>query len=430
MKENYYLHKDQEARVSFDLPQGWVPAYFVASDGEKTTASVEQMLRDALATIDDVPLLRDSASSTKKVAIIVDDATRPTPVAAALAVLLPYLNERGYARENVTLVVALGTHAPLTEEQLETRLGRPVLSTCKVIQHNAWQTDLVPVKVAEGDRVVKINPAVAHADFRIGISSILPHPMAGFGGGPKIVFPGVADFDSIKVHHPKNVLHPRAALGVTKGNPFHEEIAAVARAAGLHLSINCVYDAGGCITAITAGSPDSAFARAIELCFKKLGHTFADKVDVTIASVFPHTHGNQLFKGLMPASMVTRDGGGVLLFAPLAEPIPAEFLNSIKSIREASQNNPTEYIRASLQEGLAFLPDKPMDYNMAMTNVFIRPHMRVIIVSEDVSEEEASVMGMEQASSIEEGLARLKTSFPFARVAIFPAGGLIIPVMS
>jgi nickel-dependent lactate racemase len=71
-----------------------------------------------------------------------------------------------------------------------------------------------------------------------------------------------------------------------------------------------------------------------------------------------------------------------------------------------------------------------MDYNMAMTNVFIRPEMRVIIVSEDVSEEEASVMGMEQASSVEEGLARLKKSFPSARVAIFPAGGLIIPVMS
>jgi nickel-dependent lactate racemase len=191
-----------------------------------------------------------------------------------------------------------------------------------------------------------------------------------------------------------------------------------------------VYDAGGRITAITAGSPDNAFASAVELCFKKLGHTFTDKVDVTVASVFPHTHGNQLFKGLMPASMVTRDGGGVLLFAPLAEPIPAEFLNSIKRIREASHDNPTEYIRTSLQKGLAFLPDKPMDYNMAMTNVFIRPQMRVIIVSEDVSEEEASVMGMEQASSIEEGLARLKKSFPFARVAIFPAGGLIIPVMS
>ena len=431
MSDRYYLHVDQEKKVSFDLPQGWMPAYVVGAEGEREAPpSVEQMLLDALTRIDDVPLLGDPASSAKKVAIIVDDFTRPTPVADILRILLPYLKERGYARENVTLVVALGTHAPLTEEQLETRLGRSVLSTSKVIQHNAWQGDLVPVKVAEGDRVVKINPVVAHADLRIGISSILPHPMAGFGGGPKIVFPGVADFDSIKVHHPKNVLHPRAVLGVTKGNPFHEEIAAVARAAGLHLSINCVYDAAGRITAITAGSPDKAFAKAIELCFKKLGHTFTDKVDVTIASVFPHTHGNQLFKGLMPASMVTRDGGGVLLFAPLAEPIPAEFLNSIKKIREASHNNPTEYIRTSLQKGLAFLPDKPMDYNMAMTNVFIRPEMRVIIVSEDVSEEEASVMGMEQASSVEEGLARLKKSFPSARVAIFPAGGLIIPVMS
>jgi nickel-dependent lactate racemase len=308
-------------------------------------------------------------------------------------------------------------------------LGKTVLASRKVIQHNAWQSDLVPVKIAGSDRAVRINPAVAHADLRIGISSILPHPMAGFGGGPKIVFPGVADFDSIKVHHPKNVLHPRAALGITKGNPFHEEIAEVARAAGLHLSINCVYDAGGAITSITAGSPDNAYARAIALCFEKLGHRFADKVDVTIASVFPHAHGNQLFKGLMPASMVTREGGGVLLLSPLAEPISAGFLNSLKQIREASHNKPAEYIRKSLEKGEAFLPDKPMDYNMAMTNVFIRPEMRVVLVSEEVSEEEAAVMGVEHASSMEEGLVRLKKSFPRARVAIFAAGGLIIPVM-
>ena len=225
------------------------------------------------------------------------------------------------------------------------------------------------------------------------------------------------------------MLHPRAALGITKGNPFHEEIAEVARAAGLHLSINCVYDAGGAITSITAGSPDNAYARAIALCFEKLGHRFADKVDVTIASVFPHAHGNQLFKGLMPASMVTREGGGVLLLSPLAEPISAGFLNSLKQIREASHNKPAEYIRKSLEKGEAFLPDKPMDYNMAMTNVFIRPEMRVVLVSEEVSEEEAAVMGVEHASSMEEGLVRLKKSFPRARVAIFAAGGLIIPVM-
>jgi len=432
MKEDYYLHRDQTNKVPFSLPDGWGPAYVVRAEGKGEAAtSVEQMVRDALARIDDVPPLKGApASSAGKVAVIVDDLTRPTPTCAILGVLLPYLTERGYAPGNTTIVVALGTHAPLPEPQLEIKLGRNVLSAYRVVQHNAWKDDLVPVRVPEDGRIVKINPVVAGADLKIGISSVLPHPMAGFGGGPKIVFPGVCDFDSIKVHHPKHVLHPQAKLGVTQGNPFQEEIAAVARAAGLNLSINCVYDAGGRIAAVIAGSPDKAFARAIELCFKKLGHTFRDRVDVTITSVFPHTHGNQLLKGLMPASMVTREGGGVLLFSPLAERIPAEFLNSIRRIREASQNNPAEYIRASLHKGLAFLPDKPMDYNMAMTNVFIRPKMRVILVSEDVSEEETAAMDMEHASSVEEGLTRLKKAFPSARVAIFPAGGLIIPVMS
>ena len=430
VSNDYYLQIDQKRKAFLSLPDDWVCAHFVRpEEGGKKAPCVDEMLEDALARIDDVPQLRGPASSSQKAAIIVDDLTRPTPATEILGILLPYLDKKSYARENVTIVVALGTHPSLTEEQLEKRLGRTVLSSRKVIQHNAWQSDLVPVKIAGSDRVVRINPAVAHADLRIGISSILPHPMAGFGGGPKIVFPGVADFDSIKVHHPKNVLHPRAALGITKGNPFHEEIAAVARAAGLHLSINCVYDASGAITSITAGSPENAFAKAVALCFEKLGHEFKDKVDVTIASAFPHAHGNQLFKGLMPASMVTREGGGVLLFAPLAEPIPAEFLNSLKRIRETSHNKPAEYIRKSLEKGEAFLPDKPMDYNMAMTNVFIRPEMQVVLVSREVSEEEASVMGVEHASSLEEGLARLKKSFVGARVAIFPAGGLIIPVM-
>ncbi len=429
-KHQYYLQIDRGRKAPFVLPEDWVCAHFVESQEHGESAPpVEQMFKSALEALRGVPQLEEPGSPSRKVAIIVDDLTRPTPVAEILSTLLPYLDKRGYDPKNVTIVVALGTHPPLSDEQLERRLSRAVLSSRPVVQHNAWAPDLVPVSVGGGGRVVKINPVVTHADLRIGISSILPHPMAGFGGGPKIVFPGVSDFDSIKLHHPKNVLHPRAVVGVTSGNPFHEEIAAVAPAVGLHLSINCVYDAAGSITTITAGSPTDAFARAVSICFAELGHTFTDKVDVTIASVFPHIHGNQLFKGLMPASMVTREGGGVLLFAPLAEPIPTEFLNSLKRIREASENRPAEYIRKSLERGEAFLPEKPMDYNMAMTNVFIRPRMRVILVSNEVSREEATVMGMEHASSLEEGLTQLKRGFPQARVAVFPAGGLIIPVM-
>jgi lactate racemase len=430
MDDQYYLQIDRERKAFFSLPDGWTCAHFVGSQKSRQgTSCVEDMLREALAGVD-LAQLKGPVSSSQKATIIVDDLTRPTPVIEILGILLPYLDVRGYDSGKITIVVALGTHPALTEGQLEKRLGSKVLSSCKVVQHNAWQKDLVPIAIAGSDRVVRVNPAVTQADLRIGISSILPHPMAGFGGGPKIVFPGVSDFDSIKLHHPKNVLHPRAVVGVTKGNPFHEEIAAVAPAVGLHLSINCVYDTSGSITSVTAGEPATAFAKAVEICFAELGHRFTEKMDVTIASVYPHVHGNQLFKGLMPASMVTKEGGGVLLFAPLEEPIPEEFLNSLKRIREVSHNRPAEYIRQSLEKGQAFLPDKPMDYNMAMTNVFIRPEMRVILVSGQVSEEEASIMGVEHASSVEEGMARLKRSVPSARVAIFAAGGLIVPIMS
>lgn len=272
MSDLYYLHIDRENKAFFSLPDDWVCAHFVRTqEGEERSRSVEQMLGDALAGIDDVPQLKSPPSPAQKVAIIVDDLTRPTPVTEILKILLPYLDEKGYSSENVMIVVALGTHPALTEEQLEKRLGRSVLSSRKVIQHNAWQNDLVPVKVAGSDRVIRINPAVAHADLRIGVSSILPHPMAGFGGGPKIVFPGVSDFDSIKLHHPKNVLHPRSAVGVTKGNPFHEEIAAAARAVGLHLSINCVYDAGGSLTGVTAGCRIAPMQRLWTYASRSLG---------------------------------------------------------------------------------------------------------------------------------------------------------------
>ena len=166
MKDQYYLQIDRERKTFFSLPDDWTCAHFVRSqEGGQKAPCVDEMLSDALARIDDVPQLKGTASSSQKAAIIVDDLTRPTPVTEILGILLPYLDERGYARENVTIVVALGTHPSLTEEQLEKRLGKTVLASRKVIQHNAWQSDLVPVKIAGSDRAVRINPAVAHADL-------------------------------------------------------------------------------------------------------------------------------------------------------------------------------------------------------------------------------------------------------------------------
>ena len=251
--------------------------------------------------------LTNLVSKASRIAIIVDDATRPTPVAPILQILLAHIEAGGFKKDNITIVIALGTHEAMEKKVLEARLGSNITARYRVIQHNAWQSDLVPVEIPGDARVLKINPEAARADLRIGISSILPHPMAGYGGGPKIVMPGIANFEFIRDHHMKHLIHPRSTAGLTKGNPFHEDCMRAARAIGLDFSINCVYDQEGQVIRIIGGSLDMAFAKAIEICLAKLGHRFEEKVDITIASAYPHSHGHQFFKGLSAPDAVTKE---------------------------------------------------------------------------------------------------------------------------
>ncbi len=430
MKKDYYLYLTQDKKEYFSLPGGWKPVHFVETEDGTTNLSIEQMTREALSKPAGPFPFQSLLSKAKSVAIIVDDATRPTPVAKILGTLLSSIEENGFSRENVTIVVAIGTHEIMEKKALDARLGAGVLSRYKVVQHNCRQSDLVPVQIPDDGRVVKINPEVARADLRVGISSVLPHPMAGYGGGPKIVMPGICNFDFIRDHHMKNVGHPRSAAGVTKGNPFHEDCMRVARAVRLDFSLNCVYDQKGQIVRIIGGDLESAFRQAVDLCLKKLSHKFEDKVDVTITSTYPHTHGHQFCKGLSAPDVITKNTGAILLVAPIVGPIPADFLNSFHVIKEKSNNNSASYVKESISKGIAFLPDKSIDFNMAMSTMFLRPKIRVILVSPFTSQKEAEIMGLEHSFSIEEGIKSLGKPYPHAKVAIFPAGGLIVPVTS
>jgi len=191
MDRSYYLFLGPDKMSYFSLPPKWVAAHFLESGRTPPSQSVREMTREALARPFGIPSLRKVVSVGRRVAVIVDDGTRPTPASEILAVLLPQLIEAGCPKEATVIVVALGTHPAMTGEELALKLGAEVASTYRVVQHNAWQDDLVPVKTPGDGPLLKVNAAVTQADVRIGISSILPHPMAGYGGGPKLLMPGV-----------------------------------------------------------------------------------------------------------------------------------------------------------------------------------------------------------------------------------------------
>ena len=428
MDKEYYLSLGPGGRHHFSLPSKWRAVHFLESEETALAPSVGRMAAEALNNpIGAGSSLRARLSKARNIAVIVDDATRPTPVADILDVLLPMLTESGCPADVVTIVVALGTHVAMSREGLETRLGAQVVSTYRIVQHDAWQTDLVPVRMEDG-RVVRINPVIAASDVKIGVSSILPHPMAGYGGGPKLLMPGVCDIQFIMGHHMRHGIHPKSRVGLALGNPFHEDCMRIARTIGLDLTIDCVYDRQGRITNIVAGSLDEAFAEATGICFEKLGHRFGEKVDVSIASSYPHTHGVQVYKGLAAPDIITRENGAILLMAPMVAPVPDEFVRNFAKVKEASGGDAIAFVTGAMSKGLPFLPDCSAEFNMAMSYAIRRSRMRTVLVSPMMSRDAATTLGFEYAASLEEGLDLLKDAYPEARVAIFPTGGLIVPI--
>lgn len=428
MKQNYHLYLGRSKKVDFTLPASWNVLHCPEPQSSPLEeATIAQMALDALRRPVGISSFERVAAKGKRIAIIVDDGTRPTPVGEILGVVLRELAGLGISRRDTTIVVALGTHAPLSGTALDARLGPDVTAQYEVVQHDARKGDFVPVVVPSREKPVGINRRVVEADARIGIGSILPHPMAGFGGGPKLIMPAVADFDSIVEHHMTLTIAPRSAYGEIADNLFHRDCMAVARAVGLDFSMNCVYDLQGQIAGIIGGRLEDAFGEAVDFSFRKMGVKFSEKVHITITSTYPHTHGLQMFKGLNGADAITKDGGAILMMAPLVTPLPEEFLQVLESIRNASGGNPLFYARAKMSGGQLFAPEKSAEFNMAMYDLLKRPPIRTILVSPLISEDTAAALGMEYASSIEEGLRALERAYPAATVAIFPSGGLVIP---
>jgi lactate racemase len=428
MENNHYLCVDQNEKVYFSLPSGWIPIKSVQVENEEPSGTLAEMAENSLKKPVSAYSFQNRKLNGQKIAIIIDDGTRPTPVREILPVLLKNLKQQNASEDNIKIIVAVGSHAAMSNESLITRLGPDVASRYRVIQHNAQQTDMIPLNVPDAGMTVKVNPEVINADIKIGISSILPHNFAGYGGGPKILMPGVCDRESMLKHHMLNAIHKLAKAGITKGNPFHELCMKIAGAIGLDLSIDCVYDKHGKLIDIISGSLEAAFYGAVEVCLQKLGFRLEEKVDVTISSTYPHTHGIQFCKGLSTPITITKNTGSVILYAPVKIPLPDDFVNAVAFIRNKYKDDISGYLTGIMSRGRLVFEDKSPEFNMALFDLLGRPKIRKFLVAPMIPAEAAIKLGFEPAATVEDAIQIVERSCVKAKVAVLPAGGLIIPV--
>ena len=144
MKENYFLYNGEKKR-SFRLPPEWTVREHTRFPEDLPAIPVSDLVKDALARPTGSITLSEMADSDMTVAIIVDDPARATPVDRMLPPVLDELLKAGVSKNHITIVVALGTHRPASEKDLQIKLGKGILQKYRVVQHNCHAKNLVPI---------------------------------------------------------------------------------------------------------------------------------------------------------------------------------------------------------------------------------------------------------------------------------------------
>jgi nickel-dependent lactate racemase len=214
--------------------------------------------------------LVELARGRHRVAVLVPDETRRLPLAEILPEILARLAAAGVPEQGITIVVACGTHPAVPTDQLTGLLG-PLPPVVSVLQHDARDDAvLVPVGTLASGVTVRLHRTAVEADLLITVSLVAHHYFAGFTGGPKMVFPGVAGYAEIQANHARVIdlasgpprRHAGCEPGVVAGNPVAEEIAVAAALRPPDLALLLVAGADGRPAWAAAGALDAVFPRA------------------------------------------------------------------------------------------------------------------------------------------------------------------------
>ncbi len=211
--------------LEVELPDS---AVVVAPKHCPATADPAGAVRTALRAPVAGPALRDIVRRGQSVAIAVCDGTRPQPRDIVVPALLDELSA-SVDLNDITVLVATGTHRANTPVELEAMLGAEVLSAVRVHNHDARDDSSLAFFGTCGEGVpVYLNREWLEADVRITTGFIEPHFFAGFSGGPKLVAPGLAGLaTTLVLHDAKRIGDPRATWAVLEGNPVHDDIRAI-----------------------------------------------------------------------------------------------------------------------------------------------------------------------------------------------------------
>ncbi len=422
----------EERRIFFsypDVPPLDVPLKnllaVIEPKASPSTSAVEPLVERALDSPAGSERLEQQISPNTRVLFLVDDITRQTPAAAVLPPVLARLRARGVPACNIRFLIAAGTHARMTREELERKLGASVLNDYEVrIHHWREESELHEIGKTSDGTPIRMNRLLGEADFVIGIGQIVPHRVMGFTGGATIVQPGVSGPEITGYTHWKSALFPGAEILGHAENSVRQEVEQIAREAGLRFIINVVMDAKTNVMEVVAGDPVQAHRKGAAASREIYGVRQPRFADIVVVESFPADFDLwQAAKGIYSSELAVREGGVVILITPcphgVAEEHPEVERLGYHGLEEVKQLVARKEIR-----------DLVAAAHLAHVGRVTHDRARAIMVSPGIPPEIQRRIGFESASTPQAALERaLALAGSKAQIAVLRHGGDVLPLV-
>ena len=264
-----------------------------------------------------------------KLLLVIPDHTRRCRLEAILPILTIALENRFSA--TVQILVANGSHVLQPEETIREIVGGEIYEKYPITQHDCKDKDsLAYFGDSSKGTQIWLNRKVKEADFIITVGGVLYHYFAGFGGGPKMLLPGVAGYETIRANHRRTIdektghFHPDCYEGYIETNPVFLDLKEVMKFVSNTISLQVVQSVEKKIVHAAAGPILPTHRRICEKVSNIYSIPLTEKADVVVASAggFPSdVNLIQSHKSIHHAFQAVKENGWVIILAECAEGI-------------------------------------------------------------------------------------------------------------
>lgn len=394
---------------------------FIDFAGEDNLKEEVEMLKNAMDNPIGSPRLEEMVSVEDKVLIVVNDHTRPGPNKIIAKELTERLLSKGLSNEQIKFIIATGSHRKTTNEELENILGKEITKEYEIIIHQCKEEDsLVYIGESKYDVPIYVNKALKECTFCIVTGLISPHHSAGYSGGRKSIVPGLAGFETLKIHHSLPIRPYEPAMGFIYGNPFHEVALDVAQKVNTRFMVNAVQNPHKQNIAFVAGDLVQAHIKGVDICKEISEMSLEEKADIVVATPGGHPRDRNLYQAQKALSVAEMIGNPNCTFILVAESKDGYGEGVLREWLE-SANNPQEVVDRFKEEGYDVGSNKAFMFARAMLKG------EIIVVSEYLNEAELGKMMLSWAPNLQEAIDRALEKKRPNKISVLPNAVNIIP---